>query len=191
MEKAVFLVRIRYTVAMKALAYRPLVLIGPSGAGKSTVASRLADLPHVTIIPTVTTRPVRLLEDAYTHTFVDQQTFDIMKENGEFIGTAHMFGHDYGLPKLPPIRDQLVLLLRAPFVPLFRKEYPRAFVIQFEAPVPVLSKRLAQRGDDKRADQTMLRQEIAAGRKVADLVIDSSHPIDHYFAAIKQQLFAL
>lgn len=174
---------------MTSLAYRPVILIGPSGAGKSTVAEQLVLQAPVEVVPTITTRPVRTDEDTFTHTFVDQPTFDRMRAGQEFIGVTHAFGYDYGLPKLPTTNKQLLLLLRAPFIPLFRKVYANTFVIQLEAPLPVLLERLALRGDHIRADSADLQNEITLGRQVADLIISTDQPLETYIDTIKSHLF--
>lgn len=173
---------------MTRVSYRPLVLIGPSGAGKSTVAEQLACLPDVQVVPTITTRPVRPSEGTLSHAFVTQQAFDTMKRNGAFIGTTHMFGHDYGLPKLPTTHDQLILLLRAPFVAQFKASYPDSIIIQLEAPLPVLQNRLTQRGNPDRTDEATLEKEMILGRSVADTCISTDQPLTDCVDAIIARL---
>lgn len=148
----------------------PLIIIGPSGAGKSTLVHRLLDETGSQLVRTVTTRPARG-DDDLSHTFVDESTFFGMKERDEFLGSDTVFGHHYGLPKLPETDQSVVVLLRAPFVGTFRSQYPEALVVQIEAPVPTLLERLEVRGDINRADPAILEAEIMAGRQLADAVI--------------------
>lgn len=159
----------------------PLIIIGPSGAGKSTLTHRLLDETGSQLVRTVTTRPARGNDDL-SHTFVDEPTFAAMEQRGEFLGSDTVFGHHYGLPKLPTTGRPIVVLLRAPFVGTFRSQYPGTLVVQIEAPVPILLERLEARGDVNRADPAILEAEIIAGRQLADAVVSTEKPIDQSFA---------
>lgn len=87
------------------LARSPLLIVlsGPSGAGKDAVLSRLRERGspyHFTV--TATTRPRRPAErngvDYYFHT---PEEFQAMKEQGEFLESACVYGHWYGVPRSP------------------------------------------------------------------------------------------
>lgn len=111
-----------------------------------------------------------------------------MQQNGDFLGTTHIFGSDYGLPKLPVTDDQLIVLLRAPFVKQFQTHYPDCLIVQLEAPVPVLRQRLTQRGDQDRIDPAALEKETALGQTMADIIISTDQPIDACVNAITMRL---
>ena len=80
-----------------------IVLSSPSGAGKSTIARMLLDADkEVTMSVSATTRPMRPgeVEDIDYH-FVDEDGFDAMIDDGEFVEWAPVFGYRYGTPKAP------------------------------------------------------------------------------------------
>ena len=80
-----------------------IVLSSPSGAGKSTIARMLLEADsEVTMSISATTRPMRPGEvDDVDYHFVDEDGFDAMIEDGEFVEWAPVFGYRYGTPKAP------------------------------------------------------------------------------------------
>jgi guanylate kinase len=80
-----------------------LVLSSPSGAGKTTLARRLvADDPHISMSVSVTTRPPRHGEvDGRDYFFIDETRFKAMREAGELLEWARVFGNFYGTPRAP------------------------------------------------------------------------------------------
>ena len=80
-----------------------IVLSSPSGAGKSTIARMLLDADQeVTMSISATTRPMRPGEtDDVDYHFVDDDGFDAMIDDGEFVEWAPVFGYRYGTPKAP------------------------------------------------------------------------------------------
>jgi guanylate kinase len=80
-----------------------IVLSSPSGAGKSTIARLLLEAdPDVTMSVSATTRPKRPGEvDDVDYHFVDDDGFDVMIDDGEFVEWAPVFGFRYGTPKAP------------------------------------------------------------------------------------------
>jgi guanylate kinase len=85
-----------------------IVLSSPSGAGKSTIARMLLDADkEVTMSVSATTRPKRPGEtDDVDYHFVDDDGFDAMIDDGEFVEWAPVFGYRYGTPKAP-VKDAL------------------------------------------------------------------------------------
>jgi guanylate kinase len=79
------------------------VLSSPSGAGKSTLARELlAADTNLEISISVTTRPRRPSEIHGRHYhFIDQKTFERMRDNGELIEWAEVHGNCYGTPRAP------------------------------------------------------------------------------------------
>ena len=85
-----------------------IVLSSPSGAGKSTISRMLLDADKdVTMSVSATTRPKRPGEsDDVDYHFVDDDGFDAMIDDGEFVEWAPVFGYRYGTPKAP-VKDAL------------------------------------------------------------------------------------
>lgn len=158
-----------------------VVFIGPSGSGKSTLAKLLVEATPLTLVRTYTTRPHRK-EDDDSHVFVTSEEFDSLEKAGTFIGTIDIFGHTYGLPRLPATPS--LLLLRAPVIPAFRAQYPDCLVIEIDASLDVLRERLEKRGSYDRMDDMMLTKEMEAGRKLADLHVDTSQTVQRCVEAI-------
>jgi len=91
------------SVAPVKLARRGLmfVLSSPSGAGKSTLARLLlTEEKDLTLSISVTTRPRRPSEvDGQHYFFIDQPTFNRMREHGELLESAEVHGNFYGTPR--------------------------------------------------------------------------------------------
>jgi guanylate kinase len=80
-----------------------LILSSPSGAGKTTLARLLlasdASLGHSV---SVTTRPARAQEaDGVDYYFVTRDRFEAMRDAGELLEWAEVFGNFYGTPAEP------------------------------------------------------------------------------------------
>ena len=163
----------------------PWVVIGPSGAGKSTLAaSFVAGHPGYELVRTHTTRAPRG-DEADTHVFVDDETFDA----ADYLGTIDVFGARYGLP--PFATDQTpIILLRVFALDQFTAVFGRPRVVQVEAPVDVLVRRLRARGSDDRADQDALARETAHGRTFADAIVDTSGTLEDSLAAFSSAIMA-
>ncbi len=78
-----------------------LVLSAPSGAGKTSLCqAAVKQLPRLMHSVSYTTRPPRAGEvHGRDYYFVDEQTFESMKREGEFIEWARVHGHLYGTSK--------------------------------------------------------------------------------------------
>ncbi len=84
-----------------------LVLSSPSGAGKTTLARKLLEI-ETGIAPSisVTTRPPRPTEtDGVDYLFVTPAEFTAMRDRGELLEWANVFGNLYGTPKAPVERS--------------------------------------------------------------------------------------
>ena len=77
-----------------------LVLSSPSGAGKTTLAQSLASSDaSISMSVSVTTRAPRQTEiNGKDYIFISQQQFETMRQNGELIESALIFGYHYGTP---------------------------------------------------------------------------------------------
>ena len=78
-----------------------IVLSGPSGVGKDAALAGLKSLDRDWhFVVTATTRPQRAGErDGVDYEFLDTQTFLRMKERGEFLECAEVYGRWYGVPR--------------------------------------------------------------------------------------------
>jgi guanylate kinase len=84
-----------------------LVLSSPSGAGKTSLARKLQETDSA-IAPSisVTTRPRRPTEtDGVDYWFVTPETFTGMRDRGDLLEWANVFGNLYGTPRAPVERS--------------------------------------------------------------------------------------
>ena len=79
------------------------VVSSPSGAGKTTLADRLLKSDaNITLSVSATTRAKRAGEtDGVHYHFVDRERFAAMRDAGEFLEHAEVFGNFYGTPRAP------------------------------------------------------------------------------------------
>jgi guanylate kinase len=80
-----------------------LVLSSPSGAGKTTLARRLIEADRgISMSVSVTTRPPRPAEkEGRDYHFITEAAFTRMREKGELLEWARVFGNFYGTPRAP------------------------------------------------------------------------------------------
>lgn len=85
-------------VARRGLMF---ILSSPSGAGKTTLADRLLNKDGEMVLSvSATTRPRRPGEvHGEDYYFVSVEEFERMRDNGEFLEWANVFGHFYGTPR--------------------------------------------------------------------------------------------
>ena len=85
-------------VARRGLMF---ILSSPSGAGKTTLADRLLKKDgEIVLSVSATTRPRRPGEaHGKDYFFVSEEEFMRMRDNGEFLEWANVFGHYYGTPR--------------------------------------------------------------------------------------------
>jgi guanylate kinase len=82
---------------------RLFVVSGPSGAGKGTVVKGvLARRPDVFLSVSSTTRPARPGErNGIDYHFIPEAQFLGMRDRGEFLESAEVYGNHYGTPRAP------------------------------------------------------------------------------------------
>jgi guanylate kinase len=80
-----------------------LILSSPSGAGKTTLTRLLLERdPSLSLSVSVTTRPPRANEIEGVHYFfVAPDRFAEMRDRGELLEWAEVFGRNYGTPRAP------------------------------------------------------------------------------------------
>lgn len=85
-----------------------LVLSSPSGAGKTTLSRRLLESDsEIDMSVSATTRKPRPGEvDGKDYFFLSTEDFGIMRNKGEFLEHAKVFGNYYGTPR-KPVEDAL------------------------------------------------------------------------------------
>ena len=90
---------------MTVIARRGLLLVmsSPSGAGKTTLSRRLlAADSNIAMSVSVTTRAPRPGEvDGKDYHFITQEEFARLRDRGELLEYAEVFGNFYGTPKRP------------------------------------------------------------------------------------------
>lgn len=80
-----------------------LVLSSPSGAGKTTLSRALLGSDNgIRLSVSVTTRRPRPGEvEGEDYVFVDEARFEAMRDGGELLEWARVFGNFYGTPRVP------------------------------------------------------------------------------------------
>ena len=85
-----------------------VVISGPSGTGKDAILDQLKSSGYpAEFVTTVTTRPKRAGEkDGADYHFIPDKRFQEMLEKKQFLESAQVYGHWYGVPKAP-VREAL------------------------------------------------------------------------------------
>jgi guanylate kinase len=148
----------------------PLVFIvsGPSGSGKSTLVQGILELPGTLLSVSCTTRPPRQTESGGKwYNFVSEQEFERMKQAGEFLEYAQVFGKNwYGTPRrwIDEARNSgknLVLEIDVQGARQVKQRLPSAIAIFIVPPSRAeVEKRIRARGQDSE-DEIARRLERA------------------------------
>jgi guanylate kinase len=165
-----------------------LVLSSPSGAGKTTLSRKLLKAHRKIVMSvSVTTRPPRAGEvDGRDYHFIDVTRFEAMKQDGELLEWAHVFGHSYGSPRRPV--DEAIAQGRDVLFDIdwqgtqkLREVAPSDLVSVFVLPPSMkeLERRLHTRAQDSDA--------IIAGR-MAKAVDEMSHWAEYDYVVINRDL---
>ena len=87
-----------------------LALSSPSGAGKTTLSRMLLESdPMITMSVSATTRLARPGEvHGRDYYFISTEDFGVMRNRGEFLESAKVFGNYYGTPRAP-VEEALAL----------------------------------------------------------------------------------
>ncbi|NNE41313.1 MAG: guanylate kinase [Marinicaulis sp.] len=85
-------------VARRGLMF---ILSSPSGAGKTTLSNRLLDKDGEMVLSVSATTRTRRPGEAHgkDYFFVSEDEFTRMRDEGEFLEWANVFGHYYGTPR--------------------------------------------------------------------------------------------
>ena len=150
-----------------------VVLSGPSGVGKDAALAALRELHRPwQFVVTATTRPRRPGERyGVDYIFLDLDTFLGMKERGEFLECAEVYGRWYGVP-CNQVREGLkagkdvILKVDVQGAETVRKLAPEAvFIFMVPGSFEELERRLAQRMTESPLELevrlSVARQELA------------------------------
>ncbi len=138
---------------------RLFVVSGPSGAGKGTVVrGALRKRPDVVLSVSASTRPARQGErHGVDYRFLSEEEFLAMRDRGEFLESAKVYGHYYGTPRRPieaalQAGRDVIVELDVQGAQSVRRAVPGAVLIFIEPPsLDELWTRLRGRGTDENA----------------------------------------
>ena len=150
------------------------VVSAPSGTGKTTAVDALvARVPGLDRSRSYTSRPRRPSErDGVDYHFVDRERFESMREAGEFLEWAEVFGHLYGTRALDTRRQlddgrSLVLVIDVQGAGQVRGLESDAVGIFLLPPSPAeLEDRLRRRRGDSLTEPEIRRRLSVARREV-------------------------
>ncbi|MCC5830777.1 MAG: guanylate kinase [Phycisphaeraceae bacterium] len=157
-----------------------LVISGPSGVGKTTIVRYILEHMDVVFSVSVTTRSPGPNEvHGRDYQFISDQEFDQLREDGELLEWAEVFGNRYGTPRRP-VRDavergRLVLLeIDVQGAIQVRRAMPEARGIFILPPdEPTLLQRLRDR---KREDEATIQRRFSeAKREIAQAQASSAY----------------
>jgi guanylate kinase len=148
-----------------------VIISGPSGVGKDTVIDALkarTHEPEYHYVVTCTTRPRRQYEvDGVHYRFLDRESFDALREQGEFLEANYVHAHWYGTPRTE-VRGALisgrhaVLKIDVQGAQFIKETVPEALLIFLVPPsLEDLFERLRTRATET-ADELDVRQRNAA-----------------------------
>lgn len=138
---------------------RLFVVSGPSGAGKGTVVKGvLRRRPDVFLSISSTTRPARPGErNGVDYHFVREAAFLGMRDRGEFLESAEVYGNYYGTPRRPveaalSVGKDVLCELDIQGAQAIKRAEPHAILIFIEPPsLDDLTLRLRGRGTEDAA----------------------------------------
>ncbi len=175
-----------------------VVLSGPSGVGKDTVLARMRELGssyHFTV--TATTRPRREGErDGVDYIFVSEGRFRAMRDEGELLEWAKVYGYFYGVPRsqvtgaLREGRD-VVMKIDVQGAATIRESVPGALFI-FLAPPSMdelgrrLGERMTESPESLRRRLETARSEMGEAARFDHVVRNHSGRVDETVAEIER-----
>lgn len=161
--------------AATACGREPLLVVisAPSGAGKtSLVRALLAEDDRLTVSVSHTTRPPRSTDvDGRDYHFVSSPAFQAMRDAGEFLEHASVFGHAYGTSRqavLDQVRCGRDVILEIDWqgAAQVREAWPSAVTVFILPPSrQALRSRIERRGQDK--PEVIARRMEEATRELA------------------------
>jgi guanylate kinase len=146
-----------------------VVISGPSGVGKSTVCHRLCEMLPAEFSVSVTTRQPRPGErNAADYDYISEDEFARLRDSGELLEWAEVYGHHYGTRHTPierAIAEGRVIILEIDIKGCIqvRKKVPEALAFFLLPPSPLEQKRRIEGRKTDAADVIKRRLEKADG----------------------------
>ena len=159
---------------------RLFIVSGPSGAGKSSICEALYKDGTYTPSISMTTRARRGSEiPGVSYYYVSDEEFQKTIEEGGFLEYAGIYGHRYGTPKAPVLKNledgkDVVLEIEMQGAMQAKKAYPEAITVFILPPsMRALRDRLIKRGtEDEDQLKKRMKESLAEIRRIKDY--------DHY-----------
>ena len=173
-----------------------VVLSGPSGVGKDAALAELKKLDRPwQFVVTATTRPQRPGErDGVDYIFLENDTFEKMKERDEFLECAQVYGRWYGVPRSqvrPGLHDgrDVILKVDVQGAATIRQLAPEAvFIFMVPGSLDELPRRLAQRMTESSPEMeirlAVAREELARAEEFEYRVVNRDDSLDQAIADI-------
>lgn len=160
------------------------VVSAPSGTGKTTLVEALVPLvPGLEMSRSYTSRPPRPGErNGVEYYFVSRERFDSMREAGEFLEWADVFGHLYGTSAVDTRRHleagrDLILVIDVQGASQIRRLESGAVRIFVLPPSPVvLEERLRRRSRDHLTEEE-LRRRLTVARHEVERMVDYDYVV--------------
>jgi guanylate kinase len=170
-----------------------LVVSGPSGVGKSTITNQLRGDDRFWISISVTTRKMRAGEvDGVNYHFVNDDVFDRMISNGEFLEFAEFAGAKYGTPRKPvesalASGKNVILEIELNGARQIRKNSKEAIMVFIEPPTwEELTARLINRGTESdlsaQARLERAKEELSAASEFDHVLVN--HQVEQSVAEL-------
>lgn len=173
------------------------IISAPSGSGKSTLVNRLRESDTSLVFSTsVTTRSARAGEvDGDAYDFVSVEKFNEMRDAGELLESAEVFGNFYGTPRSALDRARqngkdLILDIDVQGAAQLRETLPDAVTIFILPPSrQVLEQRLRDRSSD--SDEVIERRLGEAAGEVGNYEAYEYVLVNDKLDASAQQLYSI
>ena len=145
-----------------------LIISGPSGAGKTTIVRSLQKILDAVFSVSMTTRPKSEKDvEGEDYFFVDEQAFFELRDKGQLLEWAEVFGNCYGTPRQPVLDGMangrlMILEIDVEGAIQVKNNMPEAYAIFILPPSEAqLLERLRLRG---REDESVIQRRYAQAK---------------------------